>query len=76
MDFFVDFGCTLQKIFWKLMNEIALGTGTPFQRKEFSGNKANTNQTQCKQRLIHKTGQPHQTAAKPIVPKFFLDLTS
>ena len=55
------------------MKKIAVGTGTPFQRQEVSGNKANTSQTQCKQRLVNKTGQPHQTAANQIVPKFFLD---
>ena len=42
MDFFVDFGCALQFIFLKLMKKIAVGTGTPFQKQEVPGNKANT----------------------------------
>ena len=63
MDFFVDFGCALQFIFWKLMKNIAVGTGTPFRDRK-------------SQRLAHKPlnhGQPHQTAANQIMPKFFLD---
>ena len=57
----------------KINENIAVGIGTPFLRQEVSGNKANTSLTQCKQRLTHKTGQPHPTAAKQIVPKIFLD---
>ena len=73
MDFFVGFGCALQFIFWKLIKKnIAVGIGIPFQRQDVSGNNTNTSQTQCKQILAHKIGQPHQTAANQIVPKFFL----
>ena len=57
----------------KINEKIAVGTGTYFQRQEVSGNKVNTSLTQCKQRLAHKTSQPHPTAANQIVPKFFLD---
>ena len=40
MDFFVDFGSALQFIFWILIKKnITVGTGTPFQRQEVSGNK-------------------------------------
>ena len=40
MDFFVDFGCALQFIFWKLMKKNAVGT---FQRQEVYGNKVKPN---------------------------------
>ena len=55
------------------MKNIAVGTGTPFQRQEVSGNKANISWTQCNQILAHKTGKPHFIAAKQIVSKIFLD---
>ena len=55
------------------MKKIDIGTGTLVQRHEVPENKANTSYTQCKQRLAHKTGQPHQIAANQIVPKFFLE---
>ena len=73
MDFFADSCCVLEIIFWKLTKKNAVGTGAPFQRGEVSGNKAITSYTQCKQKLAYKTGQPHPTTAKQIVPKIFLD---
>ena len=43
MDFFVDFCYALQSIFWKLIEKNGVGTGTPFQRQDVSGNKAKQN---------------------------------
>ena len=55
----------------KMNEKLLFVLGAPC--RDISGNQANTNKTQCKLRLAHNTGRPHQTAADHIVPKFFLD---
>ena len=55
------------------MKKLAAGTGTPFQRQEVSGNKAKHKLNLMQTEVDPKAGQPHQTAANQIVPKFFLD---
>ena len=61
-------------IFWKLIKNIALGTGTPFRDRK----SLRTKQTQVKlnakrSRLAHKSSHPHPTAAEQNVPKISLD---
>ena len=73
MHLFLDFGCALQMLFENRLNKIAVCTVTPFRDRKSLGTKTNTSLTQCKQSLSHKTGQPHPTAAKQIVPKTSLD---
>ena len=72
MTFFVDFGYALQFIIWKLIQKALLVLGPPFRDRK----SLETKQTQVKpnaNRGWQKNGQPHQTAANQIVPKFCLD---
>ena len=73
--FFVDFGFALQMVCWKLMKKWCW-YWDPLAEKAGLWEQSKPKVKPSVNRFFHRIGQPHSTAATPVVPEILLAPTS